>query len=154
MLILKWVENRYQRVSIRGPFFSVDWSISPFCVKFAYFLFMHFDTSLHGAPKPQPLKKPPEPRGSYGPPGSGLRMGPEQAVGGSFRMEKRGCFLVSVYFTSKITETWKEQMKIRLGYNPILWSPDTKSQLFGKDPDAEKDWRQNEKGVAEDDMVG
>ena len=28
---------------------------------------------------------------------------------------------------------------------PILWPPDTKSQLFGKDPDAGKDWRQEEK---------
>ena len=30
---------------------------------------------------------------------------------------------------------------------PILWSPDMKSQLFGKDPDAGKDWGQEEKGV-------
>ena len=29
---------------------------------------------------------------------------------------------------------------------PILWSPDVKTQLIGKDPDAEKDWRQKEKG--------
>ena len=36
---------------------------------------------------------------------------------------------------------------------PILWPPDAKSQLFGKDPDAGKDWRQ-EKGVTEDEMVG
>ena len=28
---------------------------------------------------------------------------------------------------------------------PILWPPDAKSQLIGKDPDAEKDWRQEEK---------
>ena len=27
---------------------------------------------------------------------------------------------------------------------PILWPPDAKSQLIGKDPDAEKDWRQEE----------
>ena len=31
---------------------------------------------------------------------------------------------------------------------PILWAPDVKSQLIGKDPDAGKDWRQ-EKGVTE-----
>ena len=37
---------------------------------------------------------------------------------------------------------------------PILWPPDVKSQLIGKDPDTEKDWRQKEKGVTEDEMVG
>ena len=35
---------------------------------------------------------------------------------------------------------------------PICWSPDAKSQLIGKDPDAGKDWRQ-EKGMTEDEMV-
>ena len=37
---------------------------------------------------------------------------------------------------------------------PILWSPDAKSWLIGKHPDAGKDWRQEEKGKAEDKMVG
>ena len=37
---------------------------------------------------------------------------------------------------------------------PILWSPDAKSQLFGKDPEAGKDWGQAEKGATEDKMVG
>ena len=37
---------------------------------------------------------------------------------------------------------------------PILWPPDAKSWLIGKDPDAEKDWRQEEKGATEDEMVG
>ena len=36
---------------------------------------------------------------------------------------------------------------------PVLWPPDAKSQLTGKDPDSGKDWRQKEKGVAEDKMV-
>ena len=36
---------------------------------------------------------------------------------------------------------------------PILWPSDVKSQLIGKDPDAEKDQRQKEKGAAEDEMV-
>ena len=36
---------------------------------------------------------------------------------------------------------------------PILWSPDAKTQLMGKDPDARKDWRQKEKGAAEDEIV-
>ena len=37
---------------------------------------------------------------------------------------------------------------------PILWPPDAKSQLAGKDPDAGKDWGQEEKGVTEDETVG
>ena len=36
---------------------------------------------------------------------------------------------------------------------PTLWSLDVKSCLIGKDPDAGKDWRQEEKGVTEDEMV-
>ena len=36
----------------------------------------------------------------------------------------------------------------------ILWSPDAKSQLIGKDPDAGKDWGKEEKGVTEDEMIG
>ena len=36
---------------------------------------------------------------------------------------------------------------------PILQPPDAKRQLTGKDPDARKDWRQEEKGTAEDEMV-
>ena len=37
---------------------------------------------------------------------------------------------------------------------PILWPPDVKSQVIGKDPDAGKDWGQETKGVTEDEMVG
>ena len=37
---------------------------------------------------------------------------------------------------------------------PILWLPDVKSWLSGKDPDTGKDWRQEEKGMTEDSMVG
>ena len=36
---------------------------------------------------------------------------------------------------------------------PILWPLDAKSQLIEKDPDAGKDWRQKEKGVAGDEMI-
>ena len=32
---------------------------------------------------------------------------------------------------------------------PILWPPDAKSRLIGKDPDAERDWGQEEKGTTE-----
>ena len=37
---------------------------------------------------------------------------------------------------------------------PILWLPDAKSWLIGKDPDAGKDWGQEEKREAEDEIVG
>ena len=37
---------------------------------------------------------------------------------------------------------------------PILWPPDGKSRPTGKDPDAGKDWGQEQKGVTEDEMVG
>ena len=37
---------------------------------------------------------------------------------------------------------------------PILWPPDVKSQLIGKDPGDGKDWGQEEKGVIEDKRVG
>ena len=37
---------------------------------------------------------------------------------------------------------------------PILWPPDAKSWLIWKDPDVEKDWGQEEKGMTEDELVG
>ena len=37
---------------------------------------------------------------------------------------------------------------------PILWLPDAKSKIIGKDPDSGKDWGQEEKGATEDEMVG
>ena len=40
------------------------------------------------------------------------------------------------------------------GEAPILWPPDAKSQLIGKDPDTGKDWGQEEKGTTKDEMVG
>ena len=36
----------------------------------------------------------------------------------------------------------------------ILWPPDVNNSLFGKDPDAGLDWRQEEKGMTEDEMIG
>ena len=42
-------------------------------------------------------------------------------------------------------------LKLKL---PILWSPDVKNWLTGKDPDAGKDWRWEEKGMTEDESVG
>ena len=37
---------------------------------------------------------------------------------------------------------------------PILWPPDVKSRLIVKDPDARKDWGQEEKDAIEDEMNG
>ena len=37
---------------------------------------------------------------------------------------------------------------------PVLWSPHVKSWLIGKDPDAGRDWGQEEKGMTEDEMAG
>ena len=37
---------------------------------------------------------------------------------------------------------------------PILWPPDAESWLIGKDPDAGRDWGQEEKGTTEDEMAG
>ena len=37
---------------------------------------------------------------------------------------------------------------------PILWPPDVKNRLIGKDPDAGKDWRREEKGMTQVEMVG
>ena len=37
---------------------------------------------------------------------------------------------------------------------PVLWPPYVKSWLTGKDPDAGRDWGQEEKGMTEDEMAG
>ena len=37
---------------------------------------------------------------------------------------------------------------------PVLWPPHAKSSLIGKDADAGRDWRQEEKGTTEDEMAG
>ena len=37
---------------------------------------------------------------------------------------------------------------------PVLWPPDAKSRLIGKDSDAGRDWGQEEKGTTEDEMAG
>ena len=37
---------------------------------------------------------------------------------------------------------------------PILWPPDAKSRLIGKDSDAGRDWGQEEKGMTEEEMAG
>ena len=55
---------------------------------------------------------------------------------------------------------WKTLMLGKIGRTdaeaetPILWPPQAKSWLIGKDPDAGKDWGQEEKGTKEDEMAG
>ena len=49
----------------------------------------------------------------------------------------------------KNRETWYVVVE-----TPIVWPPDGKSWLIGKDPDAEKDWKWQEKGMTEHEMVG
>ena len=54
----------------------------------------------------------------------------------------------------KVSQPWIFIRKTDVEFEaPILWPPDVKSQLTGKDPDAGKDWRQEEKGATEDEMI-
>ena len=50
----------------------------------------------------------------------------------------------------------KDHLWIFIGrpHAAVLWPPDAKSWLIWKDPDAGKDWKQEEKGLTEDEMVG
>ena len=41
-----------------------------------------------------------------------------------------------------------------LKQTPVLWPPNAKSRLIGKDSDAGRDWGQEEKGTTEDEMAG
>ena len=62
------------------------------------------------------------------------------------RLFSSPAFWTFCYFMSMWTDSEAEA--------PILWTPDANGQLTGKDPAAGKDWRQKEKEVAEDEMVG
>ena len=46
---------------------------------------------------------------------------------------------------------WRAEVEAE---GPLLWPSDAKNWLIGKDPDAGKDWRQEEKGTTEDEMAG
>ena len=46
-----------------------------------------------------------------------------------------------------------EGLMLKLKFQ-LLWPPDVKNWLTGKDPDARKDWKQEKKGTTEDEMVG
>ena len=55
------------------------------------------------------------------------------------------------YGKSVLNIHWKDCVEAE---TPILWPPDGKNWLIGKDPDAGKDWKQEEKGTTEDELVG
>ena len=63
--------------------------------------------------------------------------------------------LISGYYTHIILISWifigRTDAEVEA---PKLWSPDVKNWLIGKDLDAGKDWKQEEKGMTEDEMVG
>ena len=61
--------------------------------------------------------------------------------------------MCSVFLAIKCTETIFIGRTDAEAETPILWPPDVKNWLIGKDPDTGKDWRQ-EKGMAKDEMVG
>ena len=62
------------------------------------------------------------------------------------------------FLSSNIINPKENQPLIFIGRTdaeaPIFWPPDVKSQFIEKDPDVGKDWRQEEKGTTEDEMVG
>ena len=64
-------------------------------------------------------------------------------------------FPVVMYRCKSLTtkKAWHQRTDAE-GEYPILWPCDLKSQLIGKDPGAGKDWRQEGKGMTEDEMVG
>ena len=56
---------------------------------------------------------------------------------------------------SKVAQSWVFIGRIDVeAETPILWPPRAKSWLIGKDPDAGRDWGQEEKGTTEDEMAG
>ena len=85
-------------------------------------------------------------------------------------MPKNWCF--HIVMLEKTSESPLESSKIKLVHPkgnqswifigrtyaeaeaPILWPPDMKNWLIGKDPDAGKDWRQEEKGTTGEETVG
>ena len=54
----------------------------------------------------------------------------------------------------KLVDRKGNQSLIFIGRADNIWPPDVKNWLIGKDPDAGKDWRQEEKGMKEDEIVG
>ena len=62
-------------------------------------------------------------------------------------------FFSSFTFTKRLFRIFTEKTDIE-DEAPTFWPPDAKTRLTGKDPDTGKNWRQEEKGMTEDEMVG
>ena len=62
--------------------------------------------------------------------------------------------MCSVFLAIKCMETIFIGRTNAEAETPILWPPDVENWFIGKDPDAGKDWRREEKGTTEDEMVG
>ena len=68
--------------------------------------------------------------------------------------------LLRVPWTARSNQSILKEINLNIHWStdseadaPIHWPPDVKSWLIGKDPDAGKNWRQEEKGATEDEMV-
>ena len=90
----------------------------------------------------------------------------------SWRRKKPECWRIDAFELEKALESPLDGKEIKPVYpkgnqsrifigrtdaeaeTPILWPPDVKNWLIGKDPDAEKGWRWEVKGMTEDEMVG
>ena len=65
-------------------------------------------------------------------------------------------FIVNIYDTKykgDLSWVFTERTDAK-AETPVLWLPHVKSWLIGKDPDAGRDWGQEEKGMTEDEMAG
>ena len=67
--------------------------------------------------------------------------------------------LTHIWRWNKVWSNQSVLKEISLEYSleagtPVLWPPDVKNWLIGKDPDAGEDWRLEEKGTREDEVVG
>ena len=65
----------------------------------------------------------------------------------------RGDWQATVHGVTKSQTLLSNEHLLMILTAPILWPPDAKSQLIGKDPDAGKNWRQKGKETAENEMV-
>ena len=78
----------------------------------------------------------------------------------NFWMSSISGLLCQVWITMGLISVKWDQSWVFIGRTdakaetPILWPLNAKSQFIGKDPDAAKDWRHEEKGMTEDNMVG
>ena len=59
--------------------------------------------------------------------------------------------IISIRIYLIVSEEWRTDAKAE---TPIPWPPDAKNCIIGRDPDAGKDWRREEKGTTEDEMAG